>query len=70
LPWIQWMKKACPTAYAYQYDDSSSTFQCGNKNPSSMNTNTVGYTITFCPGGKSVSRIKTSNPSVLAGAYL
>jgi len=36
-------KAACPTAYSYAYDDTSSTFTCNNPNPN--------YTITFCPAG-------------------
>lgn len=42
---IKWMKQACPTCYAYQYDDKASTFTC----PASSATE---YTITFCPGGQ------------------
>ena len=53
LPWIQWMKKACPTAYAFPFDDNSSTFQCKIEDPGS-NTNAVNYTITFCPDGRNV----------------
>ncbi|MBS0287326.1 MAG: hypothetical protein JSR17_08525 [Proteobacteria bacterium] len=47
FPKIVWLKQACPTAYAYQFDDKSSSFQC--------NPNKGGYTsyqVTFCPGGK------------------
>jgi hypothetical protein len=36
-------KRACPSEYSYAYDDTSSTFTCGNPNPS--------YHITFCPSG-------------------
>lgn len=43
-PLIQWMKQACPTAYAYPYDDVSSSFKC-------TADATTQYTITFCPGG-------------------
>ncbi len=52
FPWLQPMKKACPTSYTYSFDDQSSTFQCSN-NPTS---NTMGYTITFCPEGTEISR--------------
>lgn len=46
-PYAEPFKKQCPTAYSFQYDDPTSTFNCsgtGKKNP-------VGYTITFCPSG-------------------
>ena len=46
FPRISWLKKACPTAYAYQYDDKSSQFQC---NRPMIKTS---YQVTFCPGGK------------------
>jgi hypothetical protein len=36
-------KAACPTAYSYAYDDTTSTFTCNNPAPN--------YTITFCPAG-------------------
>jgi len=29
-PTLHWMKKGCPTAYTYPYDDMSSTFTCNN----------------------------------------
>jgi hypothetical protein len=43
---ILWLKEACPTAYSYQFDDTSSQFTC---NVSGQQTS---YQITFCPGGK------------------
>jgi hypothetical protein len=36
-------KAACPDAYSYAYDDTSSTYVCSNPFPD--------YTVTFCPGG-------------------
>lgn len=48
-------KAACPSFYSYQYDDPSSTFNCGaasdglSAHPGIVNT--TDYTITFCPGG-------------------
>lgn len=54
LPRIKWVKKAVPTAYSFQFDDMSSTFQ-GYKQASNNNAaNAVNYTITFCPDGKSI----------------
>ena len=48
-------KQACPSFYSYQYDDSSSTFNCGaaadGLSPHVGVVNTTDYTITFCPGG-------------------
>ena len=42
-PWLGYLKKSCPTAYTYPYDDSTSTFTCqGPGNP-----NLLGYRITF-----------------------
>ncbi|KTD30523.1 thaumatin family protein [Legionella maceachernii] len=41
---IMWLKKTCPTAYSYQFDDQSSSFTC---TPPGL----VSYQITFCPGG-------------------
>lgn len=46
-PQLEWLKKACPTAYVYPYDDQSSTFTCQILNAAKMNA--VNYTITFCP---------------------
>lgn len=47
FPKISWLKQACPTAYAYQFDDKSSSFQC---NPTQGGF--TSYQVTFCPGGK------------------
>lgn len=47
-PQVQWMKKACPSAYVYPFDDKSSTFTCSNNTGNAPNS--VGYTITFCAG--------------------
>lgn len=43
---ILWLKEACPTAYSYQFDDKSSSFQCN------VTGQLTSYQITFCPGGK------------------
>lgn len=45
---ITWLKSGCPTAYAYQFDDTSSSFQCNTDHGTQLNTS---YQITFCPGG-------------------
>lgn len=47
---VTWLKQGCPTAYAYQFDDPSSSFQCNTDNGTPLNTS---YIITFCPGGVS-----------------
>jgi hypothetical protein len=49
LPSILWLKKACPTAYTYPFDDPASTFQC--RSDKSVAANSMAYTITFCPKG-------------------
>lgn len=45
---IEWLKQACPTAYSYQFDDPSSSFQCNEDNNTPLLTS---YQVTFCPGG-------------------
>lgn len=52
-PTLAWLKKACPSLYSYPYDDMSSTFVCRvMKDDGGKQVNSVDYTITFCPGGK------------------
>jgi hypothetical protein len=46
-PGLLWLKKACPTAYTYPYDDKSSTFVCSSSS-SPRTLNTVNYDIHFC----------------------
>lgn len=49
LPFISWLKTACPGCYSYPFDDKTSTYTCpGNNGQSSVN-----YTIDFCPENKS-----------------
>eukprot|EP01018_Ginkgo_biloba_P028494 Gb_25511 [translate_table: standard] len=50
----QIFKSACPKAYSYAYDDSSSTFTCTG----------ADYTITFCP--TMASEKKSNNPPPVA----
>jgi hypothetical protein len=44
---LPWLKRVCPTAYVFPFDDASSTFTCSDINAD--NNNVVDYTITFCP---------------------
>ncbi|MCP3165037.1 thaumatin family protein [Myxococcus qinghaiensis] len=49
-PWLAFLKKACPTAYTYAYDDATSTFTCmtpGTGGPDGGTPNSVGYGIVF-----------------------
>lgn len=48
-PWAQFVKNACPTAYSFQFDDPTSTFQCKTAGTSPTKPNATNYTITFCP---------------------
>ncbi|HSW68959.1 MAG TPA: thaumatin family protein [Gammaproteobacteria bacterium] len=48
LSTVSWIKSACPSSYVYPFDDKSSSFTCTNGG-----TNSVSYTITFCPGNNS-----------------
>lgn len=43
---LKWLKKACPSAYTYPFDDISSTFTCNNMQGG---VNSVNYQVTFCP---------------------
>lgn len=45
LPTITWLKKACPTCYAFPFDDMSSTFTC-EKGVVSTGSNYLNYTLT------------------------
>ncbi|MEM8931510.1 MAG: thaumatin family protein [Acidobacteriota bacterium] len=51
-PWAYFNKAACPTSYSFAFDDATSTFTCETANPTCKNPNTMDYTITFCPDGK------------------
>ncbi|WP_367607738.1 thaumatin family protein [Legionella sp. W05-934-2] len=48
LPFITWLKSACPGCYSYPYDDKTSTYGCPGNNGQSA----VNYTIDFCPENK------------------
>ncbi len=56
-PGVQWMKKTCPSLYVYPFDDKTSSFTCTNTLPGEPNS--VGYTITFCPGNSGAPTGKT-----------
>ena len=47
LPKIEYLKEACPTAYSYQFDDKTATFNCRT----TSEPNQVDYVVTYCPGG-------------------
>ncbi len=57
LPWLQYLKAACPTAYSFPFDDATSTFQCDSAGtflppPSATPSatpvaNAMNYDITF-----------------------
>ena len=47
---ITFLKQACPTAYVYQFDDATSTFNC-YVDGGGDTFNATDYTITFCPDG-------------------
>ena len=60
MPWLQYLKAGCATAYSFPFDDATSTFQCqslGTKPPPSPTAgatptgvpNTMNYAISFGP---------------------
>jgi hypothetical protein len=61
-PWLVNLKKSCPTAYTYPYDDFTSTFQCQGTG----NINLLGYKITFgdvpAPTVSQLLELEDSNP--------
>jgi hypothetical protein len=46
-PTLDFLKRACPSAYSYPYDDHSSTYVCAALDEQKVNS--VQYSITFCP---------------------
>lgn len=45
-PWAHYLKKACPTAYTFPYDDQTSTFDCSDQDGSdedAANTQSCEY---------------------------
>ncbi len=55
LPRITWLKQACPTCYAFQFDDPSSTFGGFVSESETNPANATNYTVTFCPNGISIN---------------
>ena len=51
-PWAQFLKDGCPSAYTFPFDDATSTFTCETPGTSESNPNSMDYTITFCPDGR------------------
>jgi hypothetical protein len=49
-PWTNLLKKGCPTAYSYPYDDMTSSFRCTPQ----VVSQPVGYQFEFCPLGTKV----------------
>ena len=45
-PWLVFMKKACPTAYTFPFDDKTSTFTCSAKG-GTIESGGPGYFVTF-----------------------
>ncbi len=51
-PLLPWVKRGCPTAYVYPFDDKSSTFTCQIPyNSLTANNNLANYTVTFLTPG-------------------
>jgi len=50
---ILWLKNACPTAYSYQFDDPSVSFNCNNQDASQTEAVAMDFEVVFCPGGLS-----------------
>ncbi|CAM9660137.1 unnamed protein product [Pylaiella littoralis] len=60
LPWANFFKSACPTAYSFPRDDRTSMFVCSNAGSDDGavvgdRTNTQSYSIRFCPGDSETS---------------
>lgn len=46
-PWLVFLKRGCPTAYTYAFDDVTSTFTCATPGVGDGGINAVNYKITF-----------------------
>jgi hypothetical protein len=60
---VIWLKAACPSDYTYTFDDPTSGFSCTNNLPGASNS--VGYTVTFCPA-TGASTFDTGLPTGIA----
>lgn len=50
LPFLEVLKRACPSSYVYPFDDETSTFTCQSAQSRSAGAvNDAGYVITLCP---------------------
>jgi Thaumatin family len=47
LPWLHYLKDACPTAYTFPFDDATSTFTCESPGTAPGVLNTQSYNLTF-----------------------
>jgi hypothetical protein len=54
-PKLRFLKRGCPSAYVYQFDDATSTFTCKSKTSTSKDYNSLNYVIEFCPGSSNLS---------------
>ncbi len=72
LPWLQYLKEACPTAYSFPFDDATSTFQCDSAgtflptpsaSPSATPVaNTMNYDVTFSAIGINATPVPAPTP--------
>ncbi|MEA1917334.1 MAG: hypothetical protein U9N42_07365 [Campylobacterota bacterium] len=62
---VSFIKNMSWSAYSYQFDDKSSTFQCNTKNEvEDLNKtayNETNYKVSFCPAGSNSSQFKTAD---------
>lgn len=47
MPWLEYLKNGCPTAYTFPFDDATSTFTCSSAGTSSTVQNAMSYNLTF-----------------------
>ena len=48
---ILWMKLACPTGYAYPFDDPSVSFSCNYSDAAQSVAEAMDFEVVYCPGG-------------------
>ncbi len=71
MPWLQYLKTGCPTAYSFPFDDATSTFECDSlgttpPNPSASPTatgvpNVMNYNVSF--GSIAIPGLPTPTPT-------